>query len=175
MQSGSDRILAMMKRNHTANEYKEKIRKLREVRPDISVTTDIIVGFPTETDEDFEATLELAKELQFDQAFSFIYSPRPGTPAALLKDNIPVDIKKERLKRLQDMLNQQASLQGQKLIGSIQQVLVEGPSTKDPNKLFGHTDNNRSVKVEGEACLGELIKVRITEASVNMLGGIRVA
>lgn len=171
VQSGSDRILTLMKRRHTALEYKSKIRKLREVRPDISITSDFIVGFPGETDKDFEATLNLIQDIGFDQSFSFIYSQRPGTPAAQLADDVPMDIKKERLNILQTRLNQQAIQYSEKLLGSVQTVLVEGPSNKDPNKWYGKSDSNRVVVFAGNCKMGDLVKVNITDVKTSTLYG----
>lgn len=174
VQSGSDRILMLMKRRHTALEYKSKIRRLREIRPDISITSDFIVGFPGETDEDFEATLNLVQELVFDQSYSFIYSRRPGTPASNLPDDVPMEIKKLRLNRLQSRLTQQAIELSEKMLGTNQTVLTIGPSKKDPLKLFGRTDNNRVVNFSGDASIGELVQVHITEVLTTTLRGIRV-
>ncbi len=172
VQSGSDRVLALMKRGHTALEYKAKIRKLREARPDISISSDFIVGFPGETEADFEATMRLIEEVGFDQSFSFIYSPRPGTPAAELPDDVPLDVKKARLARLQATINRQAQAISQGMVGSVQRILVEGPSRKDPNELSGRTGNNRVVNFPGEgALIGEFVDVRISEALPNSLRG----
>jgi tRNA-2-methylthio-N6-dimethylallyladenosine synthase len=172
VQSGSDRILAMMKRGHTALEYRQKIRHLREHRPDISLSSDFIVGFPGETERDFEATLKLIRDLDFDQSFSFIYSPRPGTPAASLPDELPVEAKKERLQRLQDLVNSQAARYSRTMIGSRQRLLVEGHSKKDPAQLAGRTENNRVVNFDGPSRLvGEFVDVVITEALSHSLRG----
>ncbi|HSR62768.1 MAG TPA: tRNA (N6-isopentenyl adenosine(37)-C2)-methylthiotransferase MiaB, partial [Gammaproteobacteria bacterium] len=145
VQSGSDRILAMMKRNHTILEFKSRVRKLRKIRPDISLSSDFIIGFPGETDADFEATMNLIAEIGFDQSFSFIYSKRPGTPAAGLPDEVTLETKKKRLQLLQDRINQQAAAISRKMVGTVQSVLVEGPSRKDENELCGRTENNRIV------------------------------
>lgn len=172
VQSGSDRILSAMKRGHTAIEYKQKIRKLRAVRPDISLSSDFIVGFPGETDKEFEATMKLITDLEFDQSFSFIYSKRPGTPAANLEDEIPMSVKKERLQRLQDTINGFAAEVSQAMIGTIQKVLVEGLSKKDVKQLAGRTENNRVVNFDGNPRLiGQLIDVEITQAVRNSLKG----
>lgn len=175
VQSGSDRILALMKRGHTALEYKHKIRQLKAVREDISITSDFIVGFPGETDTDFQSTLELVRELELDQSYSFIYSPRPGTPAANLTDTVSLEIKKERLNTLQALLNQQAQEISHQMIGTRQTVLVTGPSAKNPNTLCGRTDNNRVVNFEGYPPVGQLAQIEITEVVVNTLRGKWVA
>ena len=172
VQTGSDRVLAMMKRGHTVLEYKQKIRRLREKRPDISLSSDFIVGFPGETERDFEETLKLISDLDFDQSFSFIFSARPGTPAASLPDDVPLAAKKERLMRLQGLVNQQAGRISQKMVGSSQRVLVEGLSKKSPKQLAGRTENNRVVNFDGQARLiGEFVDVMITEALSNSLRG----
>ena len=172
VQSGSDRILAAMKRGHTAIEYKEKIRRLREVRPDISVSTDIIVGFPGETEEDFNATLRLTRDLGFDQSFSFVYSARPGTPAAALPDPVDKAVKLARLDRLQAQINLQAAAISEGMVGSCQRVLVERPSRRDPAQLAGRTENNRWVNFDGgETLIGQFADVLITEALPNSLRG----
>lgn len=172
IQSGSDRILSMMKRGYTALEYKSKIRKLRKVRPDIHLSTDIIVGFPGETDKDFQYTMDLVHEIGFDVSFSFIYSPRPGTPAANLADDTPAEVKKQRLKVLQDRLLLQASRYSQALVGSTQRILVTGVSKKDANQLAGRTECNRVVNFDGDSSLiGEFISVDITDAQPNSLRG----
>lgn len=170
VQSGSDRILAMMKRGYTAAHYRERIAKLRTVRPDISISSDFIVGFPTETDEDFEATLMLVKEIGFDGSYSFIYSKRPGTPAAVLNDNIAMAIKKERLAILQGRLLQQAMAISQAMVGTHQPILVEGYSRKRDTELCGRTENNRVVNFVGESSLiGQFVEVEITEVLPNSL------
>ncbi|MEX2125558.1 MAG: tRNA (N6-isopentenyl adenosine(37)-C2)-methylthiotransferase MiaB [Woeseia sp.] len=172
VQHGSDRVLARMKRGHTAIEYKQKIRKLREVRPDISLSTDIIVGFPGETDADFDATMKLVSELGFDQSFSFIYSPRPGTPAAGFADETPPAVKKKRLQLLQERINGQARAISANMVGTTQPILVERRSKRNPNQLAGRTENNRWVNFDGdESCLGRFIDVVITEAMPNSLRG----
>jgi tRNA-2-methylthio-N6-dimethylallyladenosine synthase len=172
VQSGSDRILSAMKRGYTALEFKEKVRRLRGVRPQISVSTDIIVGFPGETERDFEATLKLVRDVNFDQSFSFIYSPRPGTPAASLPDDVPHEIKQQRLARLQEQLNAQARAISESMVGSTQRVLVERPSKKDRQELAGRTENNRWVNFAGPAGLiGQFVDVVIVEARPQSLRG----
>ena len=172
VQSGSDRILALMKRKHMVLEYRNIVRKLREARPDLSLSSDFIVGFPGETEADFEATLKLVADLGFDHSFSFIYSPRPGTPAASLPDDVPLAVKKERLARLQDLLNRQAAAISAAMVGTVQNVLVTGPSKKNPRQLCGRTQNNRVVNFNGEASLiGQFVNVNITESLPNSLRG----
>lgn len=172
VQSGCDRILALMKRGHTALEYKAKIRRLREARPDITISSDFIVGFPGETDQDFEATMKLIEEVGFDHSFSFIYSARPGTPAAELPDDVPAEAKKERLARLQARINNQAQAISEAMVGTVQRILVEGPSRKDPAQLSGRTENNRVVNFDGPADLvGHFVDVEITAALPNSLRG----
>ena len=161
-----------MKRGHTIVEYKQKIRKLREVRPDISLSSDFIVGFPGETEADFDATMRLIENLSFDQSFSFIYSPRPGTPAASFADDTPVEVKKERLQRLQERVNAQARAISDSMVGSTQRILVERRSRKNELELAGRTENNRWVNFDGDArCLGQFADVVITEAMSNSLRG----
>jgi len=175
VQSGSDRILSAMKRGYTALEFKQKLRKLRAVRPDISISSDFIVGFPGETDADFEKTMKLIEDVGFDQSFSFIYSRRPGTPAADLEDDVSSETKHARLDRLQKHINAHALGISRGMVGSVQRVLVEGPSRKDPNELTGKTENMRSVNFAGPARLvGQFVDVEITEALSNSLRG-RVA
>ncbi|WP_233433566.1 tRNA (N6-isopentenyl adenosine(37)-C2)-methylthiotransferase MiaB [Lysobacter soli] len=175
VQAGSDRILSAMKRGYTAIEFKQKIRKLRAVRPDISVSSDFIVGFPGETDADFEKTMKLIEDVGFDQSFSFIYSRRPGTPAADLEDNVSSEEKHARLSRLQAHINAHARSISDAMVGTTQSVLVEGPSKKNPNELTGKTENMRSVNFPGHARLiGQFVDVVITEAMSNSLRG-RVA
>ena len=172
VQSGSDRVLALMKRKHTALEYKATIRQLREVCPDISLSSDFIVGFPGETDADFEATMDLIAEVGFDHSFSFVYSARPGTPAASLPDDVPLEVKKQRLAILQQRINQQAADISRAMIGTTQRILVSGPSRKDPGQLSGRTANNRVVNFEGSPELvGDFVDVSITEALPNSLRG----
>jgi tRNA-2-methylthio-N6-dimethylallyladenosine synthase len=172
VQAGSDRILSAMKRGHTVLEYKQKIRRLRAVRPDISLSSDFIVGFPGETERDFGDTMKLIEELGFDQSYSFIYSRRPGTPAANLPDETPAGVKHERLERLQARINQQALRISAAMVGSVQRILVEGPSRKSSRQLCGRTENNRTVNFDGDTRLvGEFIDVVITEALPNSLRG----
>ncbi len=172
VQNGSDRILARMKRGHTIIEYKQKIRKLREVRPDISLSSDFIVGFPGETDVDFEATMNLIANIGFDQSFSFIYSARPGTPAAGFADDTPMDVKKKRLQKLQARISQQAMKISKAMVGTTQSVLVERPSKKSPAQYAGRTENMRWVNFDGDSsCLGQFVDVVITEALPNSLRG----
>jgi len=172
VQTGSDRILALMKRGHTVLEYKQKIRRLREKRPDISLSSDFIVGFPGETERDFEETLKLISDLDFDQSFSFIFSARPGTPAASLPDDVPLEIKKQRLMRLQELVSSQAARISRDMVGSTQRILVLGESKKNPKQLAGRTENNRVVNFDGAARLvGGFVDVTITEALSNSLRG----
>jgi len=172
VQSGSDRILSLMKRGHTRLEYKQKIRRLREVRPDIALSSDFIVGFPGETEQDFEQTLGLVRDLDFDQSFSFIYSARPGTPAASFPDNVSLEEKKARLQRLQDQLNLQARRFSEQMVDSVQRVVVEGASKKDSAELAGRTENNRVVNFPGPPeLIGRMVDVRITGALANSLRG----
>ena len=172
VQSGSDRILALMKRGHTVLEYKSKIRKLRKIRPDISISSDFIVGFPGETDADFQATLDLIAAIGFDQSFSFIYSKRPGTPAASYPDDVTPEQKKQRLQILQARINQQAQAISRRMTGSVQTVLVEGTSRKNARELAGRTENNRVVNFPGAGeLIGELVRVNITRALPNSLRG----
>ena len=173
VQSGSDRILALMRRHHTIVEYKDKIRRLRAVRPDVSVTSDFIVGFPGETDRDFAATLQLVEELRFDMSFSFLFSPRPGTPAASLPDPTPADVKHERLLALQALLRKQGDAYSRAMVGSTQRILVTGPARRDPLQLQGRTENNRVVNFTGgnAQMVGEFVDVVISEAMSNTLRG----
>ena len=176
VQSGSDRILALMKRGHTALEYKAKVRKLRAVRPGISLSSDFIVGFPGETERDFAATMALIEEIGFDYSFSFVYSPRPGTPAASLPDATPLAVKKERLARLQARLEAGAHAISRRMVGTTQRVLVDRPARKDGRQLAGRTENNRVVNFDGPAPLiGQFAEVVITEALPNSLRGRLVA
>ena len=175
VQSGSDRVLAAMKRGYSVLEFKSVVRKLRAARPDLSLTSDFIVGFPGETDADFEKTMKLIEDVGFDQSFSFIYSRRPGTPAADLADDVPDTVKHARLSRLQAAINANAARISQAMVGSVQRVLVEGPSRKDPNELTGKTENMRSVNFPAPPRLvGQFVDVVITEAMSNSLRG-RVA
>ncbi len=173
VQSGSDRILSAMKRGHTVLEYKSKIRRLRTLRPEISISSDFIVGFPGETADDFARTMQLIEEIAFDQSFSFVYSRRPGTPAASLPDDTPDEIKKERLQTLQRRINQQAAAISQGMVGQTHRVLISGLSRKDPGELQGRTENNRVVNVAAAEhnLIGTFVPVRITEALPNSLRG----
>ena len=172
VQSGADRILAAMKRGHTALEYRAKIRKLRQARPDIAISSDFIVGFPGEAEADFAATLDLIDAIGFDHSFSFIYSRRPGTPAADYPDDVPLAVKKERLERLQQRINTNAQRISRQMVGTVQRVLVEGPSRKDPAQLSGRTENNRVVNFDGPSHLtGGFVDLSITEALPNSLRG----
>ena len=172
VQSGSDRILSAMKRGYTTLEFKEKLRRLRAVRPTISVSTDIIVGFPGETERDFEATLKLVRDANFDQSFSFIYSQRPGTPAAALPDDVTLEVKQQRLARLQAQLNEQARAISDSMVGSTQRVLVSRPSKKDARELAGRSENGRWVNFAGPASLiGHFVDVVIVEARPQSLRG----
>jgi tRNA-2-methylthio-N6-dimethylallyladenosine synthase len=180
VQSGSDRILAAMKRGHTVLEYKQKLRKLRAVRPDICISTDLIVGFPGETEQDFVATMNLVADVGFDQSFSFLYSRRPGTPAAALIDEVPHELKQQRLELLQQRLNGQARAISERMVGSRQRVLVERPAKRNPAQWAGRTDNNRWVNFDGPAdasakILNTFTDVVITEAMPNSLRGRLVA
>ncbi|EKF75750.1 (dimethylallyl)adenosine tRNA methylthiotransferase [Alcanivorax hongdengensis A-11-3] len=173
VQSGSDRILAMMKRNHMVLEYKSKLRKLQRIRPDISFSSDFIIGFPGETDADFQATMDLIGEIGFDMSFSFIYSARPGTPAADLPDDVPMDTKKQRLAILQQRINQNAQDISRKMVGSTQRILVDGFSKKDPGQLKGRTENNRVVnfRCDDTDLIGKFVDVTIAQAYSNSLLG----
>ncbi len=172
VQSGSDRILMQMKRGHSAFEYKQKIKKLREIRPNISMSSDFIIGFPGETDADFEHTMSLIEEIGFDHSFSFIYSRRPGTPAAELPDDVPHDVKQARLARLQHVINNSTQQISREMVGTVQRILVDRPSRKDESEMSGRTENNRVVNFKGPASLiGEFVDVQITEAFTNSLRG----
>ena len=172
VQSGSDKVLTLMKRGHKAAEYKEKLARLREIRPNISFSSDFIVGFPGEEDEDFEATMQLIEDVFYDTSFSFIYSPRPGTPAAAMPDRIPMDVKKARLARLQARILQMAAQISADMVGSEQWVLVDGISKKNKNEVCGRTENNRVVNFQAPASLiGRFAKVHITAAYKNSLRG----
>ena len=172
IQSGSDRILAAMKRGHMAIEYKQKIRKLREIRPNISLSSDFIIGFPGETDKDFDDTMQLIEDIGFDKSFSFIYSARPGTPAASMEDTVPMSVKKARLYRLQQRITEMEQEISQNMVGTVVSVLVERPSKRDPNQMAGRTENNRIVNFAGdESLIGNFAQVEITEAHPNSLRG----
>jgi tRNA-2-methylthio-N6-dimethylallyladenosine synthase len=172
VQSGSDRVLAAMKRGYTALEYRSIARRLQQARVGISVSSDFIVGFPGETDGDFEATLKLAGDIGFDASFSFLYSPRPGTPAAELPDPTPQDVKLQRLRRLQAQLEAQSRAISERMVGTLERVLVEGPSKKNPAELAGRTGNNRVVNFPGTSdLLGRFVEVEITSALPHSLRG----
>ena len=173
VQSGSDRILMAMKRGHTTLEYKATIRALRKLRPNISLSSDFIVGFPGETEEDFAATMRLIDEIGFDTSFSFIYSARPGTPAAELADDTPAAIKKQRLHILQGRIAQQAQQISAAMVGTRQRILVSGVAKKDPGQLSGRTENNRVVNFacSNDQLIGDFVDVDITAAYANSLLG----
>jgi len=172
VQSGSDRILAAMKRGHTVLEYKSIVRRLRAARPDICISSDFIVGFPGETEQDFEETMKLVDDIGFDVSFSFIYSPRPGTPAADLPDDTPPEVKSARLYRLQARIDELEQRVNQAMLGTVQRVLVEGVSKKDTQELAGRTDNNRVVNFRGSpGMIGRFVDVRITEVVRHTLRG----
>ena len=170
VQAGSDRVLAAMKRGYTTLEFKSVVRRLRAARPDLTLSSDFIVGFPGETEEDFEKTMKLIEDVGFDTSFSFVYSRRPGTPAADLTDDTPQDVKLRRLQRLQALINEQAATIARNMVGTRQRLLVEGPSRRDPNELMGRTENNRIVNFPAPARLiGHMVDVIITEAHTNSL------
>lgn len=172
VQAGSDRVLVAMKRGYTTLEFKSIARRLRAARSDLLLSSDFIVGFPGETEDDFEKTLQLVRDVGFDQSFSFIYSRRPGTPAADLEDDTPLDVKRARLHRLQALLTEQAAVISQAMVGTVQRILVEGPSRRDPDELAGRAANNRMVNFKGNARLiGHMVDVRITDALANSLRG----
>lgn len=177
VQSGSDRILMAMKRGHTALEYKSKLRRLKKIRPNISFSSDFIVGFPGETDADFEATMKLIHDMDFDTSFSFIYSARPGTPAADLPDNTPEEVKKQRLHILQTRITQQAMAISRRMVGNVERILVSGYSRKDPGQLCGRTENNRVVnfRCDNPALIGKFADVLIEEALPNSLRGTLIS
>jgi len=175
VQAGSDRVLAAMKRGYTAIEFKSVVRKLRAARPGLTLSSDFIVGFPGETEEDFEKTMKLIDDIGFDTSFSFVYSRRPGTPAADLTDDTPQTVKLQRLQKLQARINEQAHAIARSMVGSTQRILVEGTSTRDANELSGRTENNRIVNFAGHPRLiGQMIDVVITDAMTNTFRG-RVA
>jgi tRNA-2-methylthio-N6-dimethylallyladenosine synthase len=176
VQSGSDRILALMRRGYTVLEFKQKLRRLRAVRPDIPVSTDLIVGFPGESERDFQQTLALTEEAGFDQSYSFIYSRRPGTPAASLPDDVADAVKSERLARLQALLDSQSRAISRSMVGSVQRVLVQRPSRRDAQQMAGRTENNRWVNFDGDSRLiNHFVDVEVTEALNNSLRGRLVA
>ncbi len=172
VQAGSDRVLAGMKRGYTILEYKSIVRKLRAVRPDISIATDFIVGFPNETEEDFEKTMKLIQDVKFDASFSFVYSKRPGTPAADMPDDTPQSVKLERLQRLQALNTEHAQEISQKMVGTVQRCLVVGAAKRGEGKLSARTDNNRIVTFNGQPNLiGQMINLKITDVYPHTLGG----
>ncbi len=172
VQAGSDRILAAMKRGYTSLEFKSIVRRLREARPDIVLSSDFIVGFPGETEEDFQKTLKLIRDVNFDQSFSFVYSRRPGTPAADLEDNSSKEEKLDRLHRLQAQINEQAQAISQAMVGSVQRILVEGTSRRDDTELKGRTENNRIINFPGDRRLiGQIVDVHVTQVLTNTLRG----
>ncbi len=172
IQSGSDSILAAMKRNHTAKDYMDIIERVRAIRPDLSMSSDFIIGFPGETDEEFEATMNLIEQIGFDQSYSFIYSPRPGTLAADMDDAVPFDVKQARLKRLQACINDMTAAISNSMVGTVQRVLVTRASRKDASEMSGRTENNRVVNFPGDASLiGQFVDLKITEARPNSLRG----
>lgn len=173
VQSGSDRILALMRRGHKIERFKHIVKQLKAFRPDISISSDFIVGYPEETQEDFQATLDLVQEINFDHSYSFIYSARPGTPASDLPDSVPLEEKKQRLNRLQSRLSQQARHYSEQMVGTLQNILVTGPSKRDPMQLSGRTENNRVVNFSNgtQNCIGKFVKVHITEVKSNSLLG----
>jgi len=172
VQSGSDRVLALMKRGYTAIEFKDKVRKLRAVRPDICISSDFIVGFPGETERDFAATLALVRDVGFDQSFTFLYSRRPGTPAASLPDEVPLEVKQERLALLQAQLDAQHRAINERMVGTVQRVLVERPAKKDARELAGRTENNRWVNFAGPpGLMDRFVDVLVTEARPHSLRG----
>ena len=172
VQAGSDRILAAMKRGYTTLEFKSIVRRLRAARPGLTLSSDFIVGFPGETEADFEKTMNLIRDVGFDQSFSFVYSRRPGTPAADLPDDSSKELKLERLHRLQALINEQANEISQSMVGSVQRLLVERPSRRDPNEMMGRTENNRIVNFAGQPRLiGQMIDVRVTQMLTNTLKG----
>jgi tRNA-2-methylthio-N6-dimethylallyladenosine synthase len=174
-QHGSDRILSAMKRGYTVLEYKSVIRRLRQVRPNITISSDFIVGFPGETDADFEALMKLIADIGYDNSFSFIFSPRPGTPAANLQDDTPHEVKLKRLQRLQAAVEENIGKISAAMVGSVQRILVEGPSKKNPADLQGRTENNRVVNFDagpdGARLVGQLIDVKITDTYTYTLRG----
>ncbi|MTI62827.1 tRNA (N6-isopentenyl adenosine(37)-C2)-methylthiotransferase MiaB [Methylophaga sp.] len=172
VQSGSDRILAMMKRGHTAREYLEKIQRIKAIRPDISMSSDFIIGFPNETEQDFQATMDLINEVEFDHSFSFIYSARPGTPAAAFHDSVPEDVKKQRLQIMQDRLRELEDMHARAMVGTTQKILVEREAHRGGGDMAGRTENNRVVNFPGDISLiGQFVDVRIDEAHSNSLRG----
>ena len=175
VQSGSDRILAAMKRRYKASDYIEIIEKIRKVRPNISMSSDFIIGFPGETDQDFEDTMQLIETIGYDLSFSFIYSPRPGTPASDLEDDVPMDVKKARLQRLQNRITEMAMEISNNMVGTVQTLLVDRAARKDATQISGRTENNRVVNFDGDhSLIGQFVDVKITEALPNSLRGVIV-
>ena len=176
VQSGSDRILMMMKRGHTVLEYKDKIRRLKKIRPNLSMSSDFIIGFPDETEADFNATMKLINEIEFDHSFSFIYSARPGTPAAAFDDSVSQEEKKQRLQIMQDRLRELENQHSQAMLGTVQRILVDRPAVRGDGDMAGRTENNRVVNFAGdESLIGKFVDVTITEAHSNSLRGELVA
>jgi tRNA-2-methylthio-N6-dimethylallyladenosine synthase len=172
VQHGSDRILAAMKRGYTVLEYKSTIRRLRAIRPGLSLSSDFIVGFPGETEDDFDRLLHLVEDVGYDASFSFVFSPRPGTPAAALADETPQAVKLQRLQRLQTLLERNVRRIGESRVGTVQRILIEGPSKKDPAELMGRTECNRIVNFKGHPRLvGQMVDVTITQALPHSLRG----
>ena len=172
VQSGADRILNLMQRGHTVMEYRAIIDRLRQVRPDITISSDFIIGFPGETEADFEATMALIRQIGFDHSYSFIYSPRPGTPAADLPDDVPLEVKKRRLAALQAQISQQAADISLAMVGTTQRILIERVSRRNERQVSGRTENNRVINFDCEAALiGQFVDVEITEARPNSLQG----
>jgi tRNA-2-methylthio-N6-dimethylallyladenosine synthase len=173
VQSGSNKILAAMKRGHEVDMYIQKIRRIQQLRPDISISSDFIIGFPGETEDDFLDTMNLIGEIGFDTSFSFVYSKRPGTPAAELEDNTPMDVKKQRLQILQDRITQNAQQIGRRMVGKVETILVSGVSRKDPGKLMGRSENNRSVyfQCDNQDLIGKFVKIKVEESLTNSLVG----
>lgn len=172
VQSGSSEILKIMARKYTREQYLELVRKIKKAIPDVALTTDIIVGFPNETEEQFEETLSLVREVGFESAYTFIYSPREGTPAAKMKDNVPMEVKKERLQRLNELVNELSAKAMKKYEGKIVEVLVEGESKNNPDVLAGYTRRNKLVNFKGpKSAIGQIVKVKITEAKTWTLNG----
>jgi len=175
VQSGSDKILAAMKRRYKAQDYVKIIEKIRKIRPNMSMSSDFIIGFPGETDQDFEDTMDLIETIGYDLSFSFIYSARPGTPASDLADDVPMDVKKERLARLQKRITEMAFAISESMVGSVQTVLVDRPARKDQTQISGRTENNRVVNFDGDhSLIGQFVNVEITEALPNSLRGVMV-
>jgi len=171
VQSGSTRVLKAMRRTYSRDRYLALVERIRERIPDIALTTDIIVGYPGETDAEFDETLTLVDEVGYDHAFTFVYSPRRGTDAARMDDQVPDEVKKERIKRLVDLVQEHAARRNAALVGTVQQVLVEGPSRTDPSVMRGRTRTNKAVNFGGDAAAGELVDVRITASTSQTLAG----